>query len=157
MSQEKEIPLTHEITIANLQAKVARLEEENFRLKGFLIQPEAHDRRARITQLETELEELREKLALINTPEILDFLKAVEQEAKHQRLRWPAEHDEGKTDADWFWLLGWLAGKAVHATTPGKKLHHVITTAAACLNWHAQLLGTSSVMRPGIKGPKERT
>lgn len=95
--------------------------------------------------LAAEVIALEAKLATINTPEIGDFLAAVEREAKHQRLRWPSDHDEGKTDADWFWLLGWLAGKAVHATTSEKRLHHIITTAAACLNWHAQVIGASSV------------
>ncbi len=110
--------------------------------------------------------------ATIDVPEVRDFLVAVERGAAHQRVRWGSEHDEGKTAADWFWLLGWLGGKAVHAQaradeaehcagmTPehvqahrDKALHHIITTAAACANWHAQLLGKSD-MRPGIEKPK---
>ena len=53
-------------------------------------------------------------------------LEAVE--AAHQRMRWPSEKDAGKTDADWFWLIGYLAGKALHK--PEKRLHHIITAAA---------------------------
>jgi hypothetical protein len=149
----------------------------------------------------------------INTPEIHDFLAAVENEALHQRERWGSEHDAGKTDADWFWLIGYLAGKALHAgkgellpryrhvkrggiyeviataedennrgtdlviyrgesdhkifSRPAvqfydgrfermaiepndKLLHHIITTAAACLNWHAYKTGSYKAMRPGI-------
>lgn len=86
------------------------------------------------------------------TPEIHDFLKAVEREALHQRDRWGAEHDAGKTDADWFWLIGYLAGKAINK--PEKLLHHVITTAAACLNWHAARVGAHTAMRPGIADPE---
>jgi hypothetical protein len=92
---------------------------------------------------------------LINTPEILDFVKAVQIEAVHQRERWGTEQDEGKTAADWFWLLGYLAGKALHSDKVGdheKLLHHIITTAAACANWHAQVLGKCD-MRPGIETP----
>lgn len=83
--------------------------------------------------------ELRRLHALINNPHTADFVEAVKSEAAHQRERWAAEHDEGKTDADWFWLVGYLAGKALNK--PEKRLHHIITTAAACLNWHAHLTG----------------
>lgn len=73
-------------------------------------------------------------LAKLNTPEILDFAKAVNLEAAHQRERWGIEHDTEKTDADWFWLVGYLCGKALHL--PEKRLHHLITAAAALANWH---------------------
>lgn len=86
----------------------------------------------------------------INTPEITDFLTAVHNEALHQRERWGAEGDAGKTDADWFWLLGYLGGKAMRAENIEKLLHHIITTAAACLNWHAARVGHYTDMRPGI-------
>jgi hypothetical protein len=101
-----------------------------------------------------ELEALRRDAARyreLATPEIADFLVAVEREALHQRDRWGSEHDAGKTDADWFWLIGYLAGKAIN--NPEKLLHHIITTAAACLNWHAARLGTHTAMRPGIADP----
>ena len=91
---------------------------------------------ARIAELE----------GLINNPHTADFLEAVRLEAAHQRERWAVDHDAGKTDADWFWLVGYLAGKAVHK--PEKQLHHIITTAAACLNWYmARTVGNT--MRPG--------
>lgn len=87
----------------------------------------------------------------LNTPEIKDFVAAVQNEALHQRHRWRAEHDVGKTDADWFWLIGYLAGKAMAPNMPvDKQLHHIITTAAACLNWHAARVGAHTGMRPGI-------
>lgn len=105
--------------------------------------------------LKAQLNEARAQLSIINTPEIARFLEAVEREAKHQRLRWTAEHDDGKADSDWFWLIGWLAGKAVHATSDEKRLHHIVTTAAACLNWHSQRIGASSAMRPGIASPDD--
>jgi hypothetical protein len=76
----------------------------------------------------------------INTPEVDDFLAAVRNEALHQRERWGVEHDGGKTDAEWFWLVGYLAGKALHNVS-GKRLHHIITAAAALLNWHGRATG----------------
>lgn len=88
-----------------------------------------------------------EKYRAINTPEIQDFIKAIELEALHQRHRWGAEGDAGKTDADWFWLIGYLAGKTIN--NPEKALHHIITTAAACLNWHGAKIGNYTYMRPG--------
>ena len=101
-----------------------------------------------------DLTRIREKAALydaINSPEIAEFMRAVENEALHQRQRWGSEHDSGKSDADWFWLIGYLAGKAIRPDIPIEKmLHHIITTAAACLNWHAARIGVYSRMRPGI-------
>lgn len=89
---------------------------------------------------------------LINTPSIDGFLDAVRLEAAHQCERWGVDNDAGKEPADWFWLLGYLAGKALAAAIAGNKdkaLHHSISTAAACLNWHAHLSGARTRMRPG--------
>jgi ClpX C4-type zinc finger protein len=105
--------------------------------------------------------------ALLNTPEIFDFAKAVQLEAAHQRERWGSNHDAGKTEADWLWLLGYLASKALHNPGPydppghraqqrDKKLHRIVTIAAAAANWHAQILGASD-MRPGIEPPPGET
>jgi hypothetical protein len=92
-------------------------------------------------------------LALLSTPEIDEFDKAVPLEAGHQILRWGVEKDAGKTWADWFWLVGYLAGKALTAAITGdvdKAKHHCISTAAALRNWHAHLRAGSTVMRPVI-------
>ena len=94
--------------------------------------------------------------AQLNTPEIEDFMRGVELEAAHQRERWGTDHDAGKTPADWFWLIGYVAGKALHAAIAGnseKFKHHVITTAAVCANWHLYSTGIDTRMRPGIKPP----
>lgn len=105
-----------------------------------------------------ETAERHERQRLLNTPEFRSFADAVVLEALHQRERWSTDHDAGKTDADWHWLLGWLSGKAVHnPVDPGedpveKRLHRIITVAAAAANWHAQVLGQSN-MRPGIDPP----
>lgn len=72
---------------------------------------------------------------LINNPHTDNFLEAVRLEAAHQRERWAPSHDEQKHATDWFWLIGYVAGKALGK--PEKRLHHIITTAAVCLNWHA--------------------
>jgi len=91
--------------------------------------------------------------SIINTPQSGDFLRAVSIEAEHQRQRWGSSHDAGKAPSDWFWLIGYLAGKALHAHAAGdigKAEHHVITIAAALANWHGQMFGTND-MRPGIE------
>lgn len=101
-----------------------------------------------VTQLQAEVARLN---AVINQPQADDFVRAVSIEAEHQRQRWNSEHDAGKTPADWFWLVGYLAGKALHAHGAGsieKAEHHVITTGAACLNWHRAMFGKTN-MRPG--------
>jgi hypothetical protein len=94
---------------------------------------------------------------LLDTPEIEDFDKAVPLEAAHQVKRWGAEHDEGKEPEDWFWLLGYLAGKALAAFKAGdlaKAKHHTISASAALRNWHAHIRTGESKMRPGISAEK---
>jgi hypothetical protein len=100
-----------------------------------------------------ELERLR---ALINTPHTADFFTAVELEAAHQVEKHGARHDAGKEPSDWFWLLGYLSGKALAAFVRGdreKGLHHIISSAAALLNWHRNVTGVNTSMRPGIDTP----
>ena len=76
---------------------------------------------------------------LLNSPEVNDFIAGVMIEAAHQRERWGGWHDAGKAPEDWFWLLGYLAGKALSAAKRGdqdKALHHIISSAAVLANWH---------------------
>lgn len=96
-----------------------------------------------------------EALATLNTPELHDFAKAVRLEGAHQRAKWGTDGDDGKSPADWFWLVGYLAGKALASHVRGevdKALHHTITAAAALANWHSAVLGKTN-MRPGIARP----
>lgn len=104
--------------------------------------------------LEAECAELRRRVeeleGLLDTPETEDFDRGVPLEAAHQVKRWGVEHDEGKAPADWFWLIGYLAGKGLAAALAGnaeKAKHHCISTAAVLRNWHAHLT------RPGAFQP----
>jgi hypothetical protein len=99
-------------------------------------------------KLDQQLVEKAAKYDAINTPEIEPFLKAVENEALHQRDRWGTEHDAGKQDTDWIFLIGYLAGKVIK--DKDNTLHRIIAVAAACLNWHAAKTGVHTAMRPGI-------
>jgi hypothetical protein len=97
-------------------------------------------------------------LELLNTPEVESFDLAVPLEASHQVARWGAQHDSGKNPEDWFWLVGYLAGKALAAYKAGdmeKAKHHCISTAAATRNWHAAIRSGQSEMRPGISAEKQ--
>lgn len=99
----------------------------------------------------TQLEVDRLK-ALINTPELDHFLRAVHLEAIHQIERWGTSSDRAKRPADWFWLVGYLAGKALHAAVAhdsDKARHHCISTAAALYNWHCSISGRDIKMCPG--------
>lgn len=90
--------------------------------------------------------------AALNTPELHDFAAGVVHEAAHQRERWGVDHDVGKEPEDWFWLVGFLTGKALRAARDGdtdKALHHTISTAATLANWHAALSWTDTRMQPG--------
>lgn len=79
---------------------------------------------------------------LINTPELEEFAAGVRLEAAHQVERWGEAHDRSKSAENWFWLVGYLGGKALRATITGdrtKALHHCISAAAALLNWHSAI------------------
>lgn len=128
----------------------------------------AHDHyAAQITAMAEQLRQATEARdaaeAKLNSPELIDFATAVVQEASHQRVRWPSEHDAGKGPADWLWLVGVLAGRALDhhksanmwdgeesAYHREKAVHHCITAAAALANWHAHVLGLHTGMRPGM-------
>lgn len=60
-------------------------------------------------------ERARDLDQLINTPEVDDFLQGVRLEAAHQVQRWGDAHDRSKSAENWFWLVGYLAGKALRA------------------------------------------
>ena len=90
---------------------------------------------------------------LINSPHTEDWFKAVRLEAAHQQERWGTDGDAGKAPQDWFWLVGYLAGKALAAwiaCDAEKGKHHIISTSAALLNWHRHATGEMTAMRPGI-------
>jgi hypothetical protein len=94
--------------------------------------------------------------ALINTPHTHDFIEAVRLEMPHQRERWGTEHDAGKDDTDWAFLVGFLLGKAAQARKSNnieKAKHHAITAGAACGNYFLQVTGESTCMRPGREPP----
>lgn len=112
---------------------------------------------AQLAAAQAENEALRDKI--INTPETADFMAGVPLEATHQRERWGADHDKGKTPWDWFWLIGYLSQKAASAAVAGdteKAMHHAISTAAALANWHAALSGVDTRMVPGAPLPIQR-
>lgn len=108
-----------------------------------------------------ECRQLRDRVAelerLINTPVVDDWLEGVRVEAAHQQERWGEDHDAGKSPADWFWLIGYLAGKALFAAIAGdqdKARHHTISTGAALFNWWRAISADGLARRrPGIKPP----
>lgn len=107
---------------------------------------------AAVKALIEDREERQRLKALINTPELERFLTATHIEAVHQIERWGTATDRAKRHADWFWLVGYLAGKALHAAIGGdldKAKHHCISTAAALYNWHCAIKGFDVRMCPG--------
>jgi hypothetical protein len=93
-----------------------------------------------IDDLQAEVERL---IGILNTPMLEPFAEAVVAEAKHQVFRWGPDHDATKDPEQWFWVLGYLAGKAIGAVKAGdteKALHHVVTSGALLANWHRHLI-----------------
>jgi len=117
-------------------------------------------------------------LAIINTPELIDFPKAVMLEAQHQEHRWGTTDRESKDPKAWFWLLSHLASRALAHHTEAERLtktelptcapesqsheqisrivafhrekavHHAITSAAVLAHWHASIVGKHTAMMP---------
>lgn len=115
-------------------------------------------------------------LALINTPELVDFPKAAHLEAVHQEIRWGTEDRRGKKAVDWYRLVTHLSTRALEHHKEAERLdlvaagiteenakvvreqiayhrekatHHCITTAAALNHWHAGMLAKfATKMRP---------
>lgn len=96
-------------------------------------------------------------LALINSPETLRFLEGTRLEIVHQVQRWGTVRDRAKEPADWFWLLGYLSGKALRAHVDGdreKAQHHCISSAAVLANWHTHI-ATAGTFTPGASDLQE--
>ena len=90
-------------------------------------------------QEECQREDCKALRELLNRPEINNFIEGVRIEAAHQLRRWGREHDSTKSPEEWFWTVGYLAGKALaaqRADDDGKFMHHLISTAAVLANWH---------------------
>ena len=94
---------------------------------------------------------------LINNAHITDFLEAVRLESAHQIERWGESDRQNKMPEDWFWLVGYLAGKALRANIEGdadKAKHHTISSAAALYNWHRFIAGADELLRDLEAGQK---
>lgn len=75
---------------------------------------------------------------LLSRPEIDEFYDGVVLESAHQRQRWGDAHDRSKSAENWFWLVGYLSGKALRSAIEGdqaKARHHTISSAAALFQW----------------------
>jgi len=91
-----------------------------------------------LQQLRAAAAEAQRLDALINNPQTDEFLGAVRAEMAHQVERWGEAHDRDKSASNWFWLVGYLAGKALRAAITGDKpkaLHHCVSSAAVLGNW----------------------
>ena len=115
---------------------------------------------------DAEREELRQLRALINNPQTAEFLSAVKAEAAHQRQKWGEPHDRQKSAENWFWLVGYLSGKALRAAIIGdtfKAKHHTISSAAALCNWFEAIdrdksgsgMGADNDIKPTFEGGRE--
>ncbi len=102
-----------------------------------------------LNEEEDRYKEQNEALVKLHKPILMDFFGGTKIEMSHQVERWGRTHDRNKAPQDWFWLLGYLAGKANAAATLGdrdKALHHCISSAAVLGHWHAAIKsGTKSL------------
>lgn len=75
---------------------------------------------------------------MLSRPQVDEFLDGVVSEAAHQRQRWGDAHDRDKSAESWYWLVGYLSGKAVRSAIEGdrdKARHHTISSAAVLFQW----------------------
>ncbi|MFM0270150.1 hypothetical protein PQQ59_06165 [Paraburkholderia aspalathi] len=94
--------------------------------------------------LQAEIDRLN---AIIHTPESDEFLKGAAIEAEYQRELHGVDASDARFDwHQWYWVVGYLAGKALAACKSGegngeKAKHHLVTSAALLMNWHNVLTG----------------
>lgn len=153
---EMERPL--DAQMARLNAALIAANEENLRLS--LALSEADDVAAaalaalaqRVDQVTTVQQERDALLEQINSPVTEEFILGTRNEIVHQVHRYGTVHDRAKEPQEWYFLLGYLAGKILRAQIDGdreKALHHTISSAAMLGNWHTHIkLGS----QPGAPG-----
>ena len=103
------------------------------------------------------LTEAKRMTAILNAPVLEPFHEAVRAEAAHQAWQWE-ESDQGKQPQDWFWLLGYLSGKALRAHIDGdrtKALHHTVSSAAVTAHWHQAII--RQLADPSDREPNRET
>jgi hypothetical protein len=78
-----------------------------------------------------------------------DFLEGAIREARYQAVE---RDDTWKSDADWFWLVGYLLAKVIHREEPlERRQHHITAAEAALAHWHQQLAGPDTPgLTPGL-------
>lgn len=97
-----------------------------------------------ITDLIAEVARLN---VIIHAPESDDFLKGVVIEAEYQRQLHGVDASDARFEwHQWYWVVGYLLGKALAACKSGegngeKAKHHLVTSAALINNWHNVLIG----------------
>lgn len=136
-----------------------------------------------LTRLVGDAEAAHHLHALVNTPELVDFPRAIHLEAVQQLDRWGSADRHGKKPVDWHWLVAHLAGRSLEHHKEAERLelvvnglhradavlmgmlrdqiayhrekavHHTITAAAALNHWHASIVGRPTAMRPGADAP----
>lgn len=77
--------------------------------------------------------------AMLQEPGGEQFVAAMRLEAAHQAMRWGLPEDREKSAENWFWLLGFIGGKALRAQLEGNRqdaMKHTIEAAACLMHWH---------------------
>lgn len=80
------------------------------------------------------------------------FFETARAEARHERMREEPGAPPRK-DADWFWLIGYLAGRVLSPVGVETKCARVAAVAAACLNWHAAIVEKSAAWAHAMAEP----
>lgn len=141
--------LSREVT--ELQQELAESKSNNGKAVDHILRANTN-RNLMTKERDSAIARYEELSAIVNTPETSNFLVGMQREIPHQIIKWRSESDLGKTAFDWVFLIGSLATRAAMYLKQGnmdKARHHCITTAAACANWHAALIGQDTGMRPG--------
>lgn len=69
-----------------------------------------------------------------------DFWADAAEESRYQSEHWGEDHDNAKSDDEWFWTLGFLAGKVLRPDADVFKKRHRLRAAAALLHqWDQRL------------------
>ena len=107
------------------------------------------DRKILILELQYMYKKYEDTLAALNVSSATAFLEGVNAEAAKQRATNQATGIIPPNDTDWFWLIGFHAGKAVGHIPRETKVTAVYAAAATCLNWYLAITERFNKMQPG--------
>jgi hypothetical protein len=89
---------------------------------------------------------------MADAPVTDNIFQDVIEEAQYQIEYWGTTQDASKSDTDWFWTLGHIAGKIIHddGQSLEKQRHRIRAAMALLVNWERYICFRNGVDVPDL-------